>query len=84
MTTQLFPRPVDKDRYVPTKKKLLDADWRALFAIRCRSKQGHPITSSEQRLCTRAMREDPDRYNNMSADVFDATVPFGSSMKAKR
>ena len=69
---------------MPTNKKLTDAEWRALFAIRCRAKQGHPITSAEQRLCMRAMREDLNRYDRMSADVFDATVPFGSTTRAKR
>jgi hypothetical protein len=65
-------------------KKLTNANWRSVHSIRVRSKQGRPITSSEQGLCMRAMHEDPARYDNMSADVFDATVPFGSAAKAKR
>ena len=69
---------------MPTKTKLTDESWHKIFAIRCRSKQGQPITPSEQGLCMRAMREDPERYGKMTADVFDATVPFGSNAKAKR
>lgn len=69
---------------MPTKKKLTDESWRQVFAIRCRSKQGQPIALSEQGLCMRAMREDLDRYNKLTADVFDATVPFGSTVRAKR
>jgi hypothetical protein len=30
------------------------------------------------------MREDPERYRKMDADVFDATVPFGSAARARR
>lgn len=64
--------------------KLTDESWRKVFAIRCRSKQGQPVTSAELGMCGRAMREDPARYKTMEADVFDATVPFGSTAKVKR
>lgn len=63
--------------------KLTDENWRNVFSIRCRSKQGHPITPVVQSLCMQAIREDSIRYETMSADVFDATVPFGSTTKAK-
>jgi hypothetical protein len=69
---------------VPTKNKLTDESWRKVFSIRCRSKQGQPIPSAELGLYGRAMREDPARYEAMGADVFEATVPFGSTVKAKR
>lgn len=65
-------------------KHLTDESWRKVFSIRCRSKQGHPVTPAELGLCGRAMREDPTRYKTMEADVFDATVPYGSNAKAKR
>lgn len=64
--------------------RLTDDSRRKVFAIRCRSKQGQPVTPAELGMCGRAMREDPARYKTMEADVFDATVPFGSTAKAKR
>lgn len=63
---------------------LTEAQWREVFAIRCRSKRGEPITKAELALCTRAMKEDEPRYSKMDADVFDATVPFGSNVRASR
>lgn len=63
---------------------LTEDSWRKVFALRCRSKQGQTISPSELGLCARALREDPARYKAMNEDVFDATVPFGSDVKAKR
>ena len=65
-------------------KKLTEEDWRRVFQIRCRSKQGQLITSAERKFCEKAFQEDFDRYSAMDADVFDATVPFGSNVKYKR
>lgn len=64
--------------------KLTDDSWAKVFEIRCRSKRGESVTPQELALCSRAMREDQKRYKGMSSDVFDATVPFGSNVKAKR
>lgn len=64
--------------------KLTDDSWEKVFLIRCRSKRGESITKSELALCSRARHEDPTRYKAMSSDVFDATVPFGSTAKMKR
>lgn len=60
------------------KARLTDTSWRKVFAIRCRSKQGQPVTPAELGLCGRAMREDRTRYRAMDADIFKATAPFGS------
>ena len=64
--------------------ELTDDQWREVFGIRCRSKRGEPITQTELRLCERAMWSDEARYSAEEADVFDATVPFGSNVKARR
>lgn len=64
--------------------KLSEEQWSEVFRIRCRSKRGERISSAELRLCERAMRSDEVRYEAEGADVFDATVPFGSNVKAKR
>ena len=64
--------------------KLTEGSWRKVFLIRCRSKQGQLISPSELGLCVRAMHEDSQRYKTMNSDVFDATIPFGSTAKAKR
>ena len=66
------------------KRKLTDESWHKVFEIRCRSKRGLPVTPAELGLCGRALNENPERYKAMGADVFDATVPFGSNAKAKR
>jgi hypothetical protein len=66
------------------KEKLTDESWRKVFSIRCRLKQGQSVPPADLKLCERARREDLDRYGALEADVFDATVPFGSTTKAKR
>jgi hypothetical protein len=48
------------------------------------SKRGEMLKVSESKFVERAWREDPDRYKGMEADVFDATVPFGSYRRARR
>lgn len=62
-------------------EKLGGESWRKVFAIRCRSKRGEAITPAELRLCSRARREEPTRYEKMEVDVFNATVPFGSNVR---
>ena len=63
---------------------LTEAEWREVFRIRCRSKQGMQPSVDEHKLITRAFSADPIRYKALNADVFDATVPLGSTVKAKR
>lgn len=58
---------------------LTEADWRRVFKLRCETKQGHAITDDDLRLVERAHRENPERYRATEGDVFNATVPFGSS-----
>jgi len=67
-----------------SKRKLDAAEWSAVFRLRCRSKSGSQLSPEELDLCKAAMEEDPKRYSGMNSDVFDATVPFGSSAKARR
>lgn len=64
--------------------KLTDEEWTQVFKLRCRSKLGLRTSEEEQALVDAAWREDPERYAAMAPDVFDATVPFGSSAKARR
>jgi hypothetical protein len=64
--------------------KLSEADWAEVFKLRCRSKEGRELSKAERRLVDRAWKEDPKRYKETEADVFDATVPFGSTARAKR
>jgi hypothetical protein len=58
-------------------------EWRQLFRVRCASKQGQRLSDEDRELIERAHRADPKRYAAMDDDVFDATVPFGSSAKAR-
>lgn len=64
--------------------KLTELEWRAVFKVRCRSKDGELISDEDLALISRARAEDQKRYRAMDPDVFDATVPFGSGAKAKR
>lgn len=66
------------------KHPLTEEEWRRVFEARCRSKQGVPLSADDRALCERAFSLDPKRYSTMDADVFDATVPFGSSAKYTR
>ena len=64
-----------------SKRQLTEAEWSAVFAARCQSKQGRPISPTERTLCDAAFKSDKERYIAMAADVFDATVPFGSTAR---
>jgi hypothetical protein len=64
--------------------KLTDEQWREVFRLRCESKRGGRLNVSEQELVERAFKEDRGRYAAMEPDVFDATVPFGSTARARR
>lgn len=64
--------------------RITEQQWHEIFLIRCRSKRGQGISAVEQKLCTRAWKEDPDRYEDVEVEVFNATVPFGSNVKRKR
>ena len=63
------------------KLPLTEAEWRKVFVARCKSKEGRERTEEERKLLNRAYKEDPKRYGAMEADVFNATVPFGSNVR---
>jgi hypothetical protein len=64
--------------------EMTDSEWSEVFKTRCRSKRGEHLTKEELLLIDRAYASDPKRYASMEADVFDATVPFGSTVRARR
>lgn len=63
---------------------LTEREWVDVFKARCRSKRGERLTDEESVLVKRAFATDETRYGDMEADVFDATVPFGSTARARR
>lgn len=63
--------------------QLDEADWRTVFALRCRSKRGEILSKNERALVDRAFRENETRYREMEADVFNGTTPFGSTARAR-
>lgn len=65
------------------RRKLSDAEWRTVFQLRCKSKSGGKLSEAEQALMDTAYQEDEVRYGDMEIDVFNATVPFGSSAYRK-
>lgn len=64
-------------------KRLTEEQWLEVFRQRCRSKRGEQLAPAERTLIDAAYRQDPDRYSEMEADVFNATVPFGSTTRRK-
>lgn len=71
-------------RKAKRKLKLTESEWSAVFRLRCRSKSGSHLSPEDLDLCKAARDEAPKRYSAMDADVFDAPVPFGSAVKARR
>lgn len=63
--------------------QLTEREWAKVFTARCQSKQGRPISEEERALLTRAFETDEKRYAEMDREIFNATVPFGSSAKWK-
>ena len=66
------------------KRALTEAEWDLVFRARCKSKQGQPLTAEEQALVNVAYTTDVKRYGAMEREVFNATVPFGSSAEWKK
>ena len=66
---------------MPRHKKLTEEEWRRVFQLRCRSKQGQDVAKADLALVAAAFRDDPKRYSTMEVDVFNATVPFGSTAR---
>jgi hypothetical protein len=64
--------------------KLTDVEWRAVYKLRVRGRSGATFDQAEQKLLERALKEDPARYRELGHDAFDATVPFGSTTRARR
>jgi len=63
------------------KRTLTEAEWAIVFRARCKSKQGQALTDEEHALVNAAYETNKDRYREMEPEVFNATVPFGSSAK---
>ncbi len=63
---------------------LTEAEWERVFLARCKSKRGEARTDEERALLDRAYLTNKQRYAAMTADVFDATVPAGSSARYRR
>lgn len=59
-------------------KPFTEDDWVRVFRIRCESKRGGKITYAESMFCRRAWEQDPERYDRMDKEVFEATKPFGA------
>lgn len=60
---------------------LSEEDWAKVFRYRCRSRKGEHLAPEEHDFCHRAYQADPERYCALDRDVFNATVPFGSSAR---
>lgn len=63
--------------------RLTEEDWTKVFAARCQSRNGLRLTREKQALVEAAYESDPERYEAMEPDVFNATVPHGSDVRWK-
>lgn len=68
---------------MPNLRYLTEDEWNKVFVARCQSKQGRSVSDEERALCLHAYRTDPKRYRSTEKDVFNATVPFGSNVRAE-
>jgi hypothetical protein len=64
-----------------TTTPLTEREWERVFELRCLSKTGGRLTPEERALTDRAYCENERAYSAMEADVFNATVPFGSHVR---
>lgn len=66
------------------KRTLTEMDWEKVFRAKCKSKQGQTLTDEERTLVEAAFQADANRFRDLEGEVFNATVPFGSSARWKR
>lgn len=51
--------------------------------VRCRAKRGLQISQEDKNFCEKMCTKYPEWYKQTEIDVFNATVPFGSSARRK-
>jgi hypothetical protein len=64
------------------KRRLTELEWCQVFEARCKSKKGETLSDVLRQLVDAAYKTDRKRYKEMERDVFNATVPFGSTRRA--
>ena len=65
------------------REKLTEAEWLNVFKLRCRTRRGERLTDPETDLVERAHVEDRERYRALDKDVFEETLPVGSTARWK-
>ncbi len=60
---------------------MTDAEWEAVFRLRCRSKRGERLSRDDQARCEAAYAVDPARYAAMNDSIFNETAPFGAKVR---
>ncbi len=66
------------------KRTLTEAEWSRVFQLRCKTKRGEVLTEPERTLIQTAFESDRKRYSAMEGDIFEATVPAGSTAKWRK
>jgi hypothetical protein len=66
------------------KRVLTEAEWEKVFLLRCKIKRGETVVGEDWDLVKAAFDSDRKRYSALGADVFNATVPVGSSAKWRK
>ena len=66
-----------------TKQQLTEQEWLRVFEVRCRAKQGQTLSEADMQLLNVALNDNRERYIKMDPEVFNATVPFGSTARMK-
>lgn len=60
---------------------LTESDWARVLRIRIKSKRGESLSDEDRTLITAAHKSDPNRYKAFDREIFEATLPAGSSVK---
>jgi hypothetical protein len=55
-----------------------------LFKIRCAGKRWEYVSKEDHRFCAAMFKKYPKEYGEMEVDVFNATVPFGSTVRRQK
>ena len=62
-------------------KKPKNADAQRCIKLRIRNKKGERTSEEEDKFCARMYRDYESWYRSINAEVFNASVPFGSTVR---
>jgi hypothetical protein len=66
-----------------SKPKPNPKDAARCFDLRCRAKRGEALYPADREFVEKMFHDFPDWYGATEPEVFNRTIPFGSSRRAK-